>query len=114
MQDAFCKIFQRDQRYTEIEKKGQRLMQNSANPNINTDQCTSSKSQSLELQQNQSQSSRSPGPNSESVANSEQQNSGQRSTRQRSGQRSVIKPKNKFSSILSEITEEDEQSISQR
>ena len=43
---------------------------------------------------------------------SEQKNSGQRSTGHKSGQKSAIKSKRNFSSIFTEITEDDKQSIS--
>ena len=46
-----------------------------------------------------------------SAVDSEQKNTDQRFIRRRSSQRSVIKPKNKLSSILEEITKEDEHSI---
>ena len=45
------------------------------------------------------------------AVDSEQKNADQISIRRRSSQRSVIKPKNKLSSNLAEITKEDEQSI---
>ena len=121
IQDALCEIFQKE-RDTETEREEQSSAQRS---NMSADQCILSdkQCQRSESQQHQFQISGSSGPNEESVsdqksgtrraaADSEQKNTDQRSARRRSSQRSVIKPKNKLSSILAEITKEDEQSIS--
>ena len=120
IQDALCKIFQKE-RDTETEREGQSSTQKS---NISADQCilADRECQRSESRQHQFQSSGSLGSNEESASDqksgtrraaidSEQKNTDQRSIRRRSSQRSVIKPKSELSSILAEITKEDEQSI---
>ena len=105
-------------RETRRQREGQSSTQKS---NISADQCILSdrECQRSESRQHQFQSSGSSGPNEElasdqksgtrrAVVDSEQKNTDQRSIRRRSSQRSVIKPKSKLSSILAEITKEDE------
>ena len=116
IQDALCKIFERE-RHNKTEREGQNLTQRS---DVSPDQILSldRQYQSSDSQKYQCQSSVSSGPDAESILgqksgtrraaiDSEQKNSGQRSTGHKSGQKSAIKSKKNFSSIFTEITEDD-------